>query len=54
MLGVLSRVFKHLVLVYVDVPPPPTMLGKDGVVSILEEYHIREIIVARWSLNRNR
>jgi len=51
---VLARVYKHLVLVYVDVPPPDAISSEQGIVSILKRYHIREIMVGRWSPNRNR
>ena len=53
---VLSHVTKSLVLVYVEVPPPPkfhSALAK-GYVHALELYQVREIMVKRWSSNRNR
>lgn len=53
---VLSHVMKSLVLVYVDVPPPPAFekaLDK-GLAEALKLYKVREIPVKRWSANRNR
>ncbi|CAK7267403.1 tRNA splicing endonuclease subunit sen2 [Sporothrix epigloea] len=54
---VLSTVFKGLVLVYVDIPPPSAgaVLGQEGGISaLLAQYRIREVMVRRWSSNRNR
>ncbi|KAJ9134278.1 tRNA-splicing endonuclease subunit Sen2 [Pleurostoma richardsiae] len=51
---VLSHVLKSLVLVYVDVPPPSAFEKSDGIASILKQYKVREIMVRRWSSNRNR
>lgn len=58
---VMSHVLKSLVLVYVDIPPPPAFnaamakSGTDGaVVAALNLYRIREVMVRRWSSNRNR
>lgn len=58
---VLSHVMKSLVLVYVDVPPPPAFdaamanSGQDGgLAAALKKYRIREILARRWSSNRNR
>ncbi|KAH8841782.1 hypothetical protein MCOR07_002358 [Pyricularia oryzae] len=55
---VLSHVLKSLVLVYVDIPPPSTVdLVSDpnkGIVGLLERYKVREVMVRRWSSNRNR
>jgi tRNA-splicing endonuclease subunit Sen2 len=55
---VLSKVFKRLVLVYVDIPPPTVFLEdgspRDGMVDLLKTYRIREVMVKRWSSNRNR
>ncbi|KUI54733.1 putative tRNA-splicing endonuclease subunit tsp-2 [Cytospora mali] len=55
---VLSKVFKRLVLVYVDIPPPTAFLEdgnpKDGMVELLKRYKVREVMVKRWSSNRNR
>ncbi|ROW02002.1 hypothetical protein VMCG_05509 [Cytospora schulzeri] len=55
---VLSKVFKRLVLVYVDIPPPTAFLedGKprDGMAGLLKRYKMREVMVKRWSSNRNR
>ncbi|KAF4977292.1 hypothetical protein FZEAL_6180 [Fusarium zealandicum] len=53
---VLSHVTKSLVLVYVDVPPPSKFeeaLDK-GVAEALKLYKVREVMVKRWSSNRNR
>lgn len=55
---VLSKVFKSLVLVYVDIPPPASFNDdgepKLGVADLLKQYKIREQMVKRWSSNRNR
>ncbi|KAK1766351.1 putative tRNA-splicing endonuclease [Phialemonium atrogriseum] len=58
---VLSHVLKSLVIVYVDIPPPPAfdeaMASRDGnggIAAALKKYRIREIMVRRWSSNRNR
>lgn len=55
---VLSKVFKSVLLVYVEVPPPSAFQEdgspKDGLVELLKKYHIREQLVKRWSSNRNR
>lgn len=57
---VLSKVFKSFVLVYVDVPPPSAFAESDGedgpgdLASVLKCYKIREVMVKRWSGNRNR
>lgn len=55
---VLSKVFKSLVLVYVDIPPPTSFHDdgepKLGVADLLKQYKIREQMVKRWSSNRNR
>ncbi|CAK7263537.1 tRNA splicing endonuclease subunit sen2 [Sporothrix epigloea] len=54
---VLSTVFKSLVLVYVDIPPPSAeaVLGQgSGISALLSQYRIREVMVRRWSSNRNR
>lgn len=54
---VLSHVLKSLVLVYVDVPPPPVfdeLVGKGGIAEALKTYKIREVMVRRFSVNRNR
>jgi len=51
----LSQVFKSLVLVYVDIPPPSAVnIDADGIVAVLQKYKVREIMVKRWSPNRNR
>lgn len=53
---VLSKVFKSLVVVDVDIPPPTACSGDQGtgVADILKQYRIRETMVKRWSSNRNR
>ncbi|EFQ34241.1 tRNA intron endonuclease [Colletotrichum graminicola] len=53
---VLSHVQKSLVLVYVDVPPPPQFdeAMKKGPAEVFKLYKIREVMVKRWSSNRNR
>ncbi|GKT84426.1 tRNA-splicing endonuclease subunit [Colletotrichum tofieldiae] len=53
---VLSHVQKSLVLVYVDVPPPPQFEEalKKGPAEVFKLYKIREVMVKRWSSNRNR
>ncbi|CAN8096242.1 unnamed protein product [Discula destructiva] len=53
---VLSKVFKSLVLVYVDVPPPTAFSESSeiGLLGALKQYRIREQMVKRWSSNRNR
>lgn len=56
---VLSKVFKSVLLVYVDVPPPSAFQEEDGspsdgLAELLKQYRIREQLVKRWSSNRNR
>lgn len=53
---VLSHVTKSLVLVYVDVPPPPRFEEalEVGFTDVLKLYKVREVMVKRWSSNRNR
>ncbi|KAK1976684.1 tRNA intron endonuclease [Colletotrichum cereale] len=53
---VLSHVQKSLVLVYVDIPPPPQFdeAMKKGPAQVFKLYKIREVMVKRWSSNRNR
>ncbi|QPG96458.1 hypothetical protein C2857_004253 [Epichloe festucae Fl1] len=53
---VLSHVIKSLVLVYVDVPPPPKfdVAMETGYAEALKLYRVREVTVKRWSSNRNR
>ncbi|KAL6897644.1 hypothetical protein GGI43DRAFT_409521 [Trichoderma evansii] len=53
---VLSHVTKSLVLIYVDVPPPHKFEEalKDGITEAMKLYRIREVMVKRWSSNRNR
>jgi len=51
-----SAVFKTLVLVYVEIPPPWD--GQDDwkvdIGCVLKKYTVREVVVRRWSPNRNR
>ncbi len=53
---VLSHVTKSLVLVYVDVPPPPVFDEAivAGLTDALKLYKVREVMVKRWAANRNR
>lgn len=57
---VLSKVYKSVLLVYVDVPPPSAFLedgsprDEEGLAGLLKKYRIREQLVKRWSSNRNR
>lgn len=53
---VLSHVTKSLVLVYVDVPPPSKFdeALEKGFANVFELYKVREVMVKRWSSNRNR
>lgn len=51
-----TAVFKTLVLVYVEVPPPWDDMGTRDVDigSVLKLYRVREVVIRRWSPNRNR
>ncbi|KAK5656761.1 hypothetical protein OQA88_4309 [Cercophora sp. LCS_1] len=54
---VLAHVLKSLVLIYVDIPPPSVFeeaLQKGGIAAALKKYTIREVMVRRFSVNRNR
>lgn len=54
---VLSKVFKSLVIIYVEIPPPNVFSEEHGpidLVDVLKRYKIREVMVKRWSGNRNR
>lgn len=53
---VLSHVMKSLVLVYVEIPPPPQFEATmdRGFAQAMKLYKIQEIMVKRWSSNRNR
>ncbi|KAL2176460.1 uncharacterized protein P884DRAFT_270702 [Thermothelomyces heterothallicus CBS 202.75] len=54
---VLSHVLKSLVLVYVDLPPPAVFekeMQRGGIAAALKKYTIREVMVRRFSVNRNR
>jgi tRNA-splicing endonuclease subunit Sen2 len=52
---VITQAKKSLVLVYVEIPKPPGegdgALGVDG---LLKRYHVREFVMKRWQLNRER
>jgi tRNA-splicing endonuclease subunit Sen2 len=54
-----TNVYKTLVLVYVEIPPPWDVDAAKGGVqvdvgSVLKKYTVREVVVRRWSPNRNR
>ncbi|MCJ1246785.1 hypothetical protein MMC30_003994 [Trapelia coarctata] len=51
-----SQVRKSLVLVYVDIPPPPPdyQNGMVDVGRLLKSYRVRELAVKRWIPNRSR
>ncbi len=54
---VLSHVLKSLVLVYVDIPSPEVFekeMRAGGIAAALKKYTIREVMVRRFSVNRNR
>ncbi|PHH79100.1 hypothetical protein CDD82_2591 [Ophiocordyceps australis] len=53
---VLSHVTKSLVLVYVEVPARPKFdeALEIGIAEALKLYKVREVMVKRWSSNRNR
>ncbi|KAK3359641.1 hypothetical protein B0T25DRAFT_495275 [Lasiosphaeria hispida] len=54
---VLAHVLKGLVLVYVDIPPPSVFddaMKQGGIAAALKLYNIREVMVRRFSANRNR
>lgn len=54
---VMAHVLKSLVLVYVDIPPPSVfeeVIEKGGIAAALKKYTIREVMVRRFSVNRNR
>ncbi|KAI9149483.1 putative tRNA-splicing endonuclease subunit tsp-2 [Paramyrothecium foliicola] len=53
---VLAHVTKSLVFVYVDIPPPSKFdeALKKGFVEVFEQYKVREVMIKRWSSNRNR
>jgi tRNA-splicing endonuclease subunit Sen2 len=53
---VLAHVTKSLVLVYVDIPPPSKFDAalEKGFVEAFKQYKVREVMVKRWSSNRNR
>lgn len=53
---VLSHVTKSLVLVYVDVPPPSKFEEalEKGFSEVFKLYKVREVMIKRWSSNRNR
>ena len=57
-----SQVKKSLVLVYVEIPPPRTIVVEDcmnhhsqtDITEVLKSYRVREMIVRRWIPNRSR
>lgn len=49
-----TSVFKTLVLVYVEIPPPWDENMDVGIGAVLKKYTIREVVIRRWSPNRNR
>lgn len=53
---VLSQVHKSLMFAYVDIPPPPMFdeAMEKGPAEAFKLYKVREIMVKRWSGNRNR
>lgn len=53
---VLSHATKSLVLIYVDIPPPPKFDAamEHGLTEVFGLYKVREVLVKRWSSNRNR
>ena len=52
----LSHAVKTIAVAYVEVPPPDAFEEalEKGVVDVLRLYSVREVIVKRWSPNRNR
>ncbi|SPO06113.1 related to tRNA-splicing endonuclease beta chain [Cephalotrichum gorgonifer] len=52
----LSHAVKTIVVAYVDVPPPAAFEEalQKGVVDVLKLYRVKEVIIKRWSPNRNR
>lgn len=54
-----ASVYKTLMLVYVEVPPPwDADHGREGfevdIGQVLKKYTVREVVIRRWSPNRNR
>lgn len=54
-----ASVYKTLMLVYVEVPPPWDIdHGEQGsmvdIAQVLRKYTVREVVIRRWSPNRNR
>ncbi|KAH7135225.1 hypothetical protein B0J11DRAFT_426112 [Dendryphion nanum] len=54
-----TQVYKTLVLVYVEVPPPwdaehATSGSELDIGKILKSYNVREVVIRRWTPNRNR
>jgi len=53
---VITQVKKTLVLVYVDIPKPleTDAVKKIGVDGVLKRYQVREFVMKRWQVNRER
>jgi len=53
---VITQVKKTLILVYVDVPKPiSTEVEQElGITGVLERYKVREFVMKRWQINRER
>lgn len=49
-----TAVYKTLVLVYVEIPPPWDNAWKADIGNTLKQYTVREVVIKRWSPNRNR
>lgn len=54
-----ASVYKTLMLVYVEVPPPWDIdHGREGlnvdIGQVMKKYTVREVVIRRWSPNRNR
>ncbi|KAF1918677.1 hypothetical protein BDU57DRAFT_511388 [Ampelomyces quisqualis] len=49
-----SSVFKTLVLAYVEIPPPWDRHTDGQIGDVLKKYTVREVVIRRWSPNRNR
>jgi tRNA-splicing endonuclease subunit Sen2 len=49
-----TSVFKTLVLVYVEIPTPWDKHSDVDIGEVLKKYTVREVVIRRWSPNRNR